>query len=64
MGQFDLVGLKHRDRVLAALNHEQPDRCLMQVGFTPGFASRLQADLGIPDAAMVNTVTETPYSSL
>ena len=25
-----------------ALNHEQPDRCPMQVGFTPEFAARLR----------------------
>lgn len=46
--------MKHRERVLTALNHEQPDRCPMQVSFTPEFASRLRADLGIPDAAMHN----------
>jgi uroporphyrinogen decarboxylase len=28
-----------------ALNHETPDRCPMQVSFTPEFADRLQADL-------------------
>jgi uroporphyrinogen decarboxylase len=37
--------MKHRDRILAALNHEQPDRCPMQVSFTPEFATRLRADL-------------------
>ena len=37
--------MKHRDRVLMALNHETPDRCPMQVSFTPEFADRLRADL-------------------
>ena len=37
--------MKHRDRVLAALHHEAPDRCPMQMSFTPEFASRLKADL-------------------
>jgi uroporphyrinogen decarboxylase len=36
--------MKHRDRVLMALNHEKPDRCPMQIGFTPEFASRLRTD--------------------
>ncbi len=39
--------MKHRDRVLAALNHETPDRCPMQVSFTPEFADRLRDDLNI-----------------
>jgi hypothetical protein len=34
--------MKHRDRVLMALNHEEPDRCSLQVSFTPEFASRLK----------------------
>jgi len=46
--------MKHRDRVLMALNHERPDRCPMQVSFTPEFAVRLRNDLGISDAAMHN----------
>jgi uroporphyrinogen decarboxylase len=37
--------MKHRDRVLAALNHEAADRCPMQISFTPEFAERLRADL-------------------
>ncbi|KAA3665493.1 MAG: hypothetical protein DWQ04_00315, partial [Chloroflexi bacterium] len=37
-----------RDRVLTALNHEIPDRCPMQISFTPEFATRLakEIDLG------------------
>jgi len=40
--------MKHRDRVLAALNNEIPDRCPMQISFTPEFATRLgkEIDLG------------------
>lgn len=37
--------MRHKDRVQTALNHEIPDRCPMQVSFTPEFAHRLQADL-------------------
>ena len=39
--------MKHRDRVLMALNHEEPDRCPMQISFTPEFATRLKNDLGL-----------------
>ncbi len=37
--------MRHRDRVMLALNHEQPDRCPMQVSFTPEFADRLRLEL-------------------
>ncbi len=37
--------MKHRERVIAALNHEEPDRCPMQASFTPEFADQLRADL-------------------
>ena len=37
--------MKPRDRVIMALNHEKPDRCPMQISFTPEFAVRLRADL-------------------
>ena len=39
--------MRPRDRVLTALNHELPDRCPMQVSFTPEFAARLRADMQI-----------------
>jgi uroporphyrinogen decarboxylase len=39
--------MKHRERVLTALNHEIPDRCPMQISFTPEFAERLKGDLQI-----------------
>ncbi|MFQ5857290.1 MAG: uroporphyrinogen decarboxylase family protein [Anaerolineae bacterium] len=41
--------MKHRDRVLTALSHEEPDRCPIQISFTPEFASRLKHDLGLTD---------------
>lgn len=41
--------MKHRDRVEMALNHEAPDRCPMQISFTPEFASRLKQDMGLID---------------
>src|SRR5512139_3981799 len=39
--------MKHRDRVLTALHHEEPDRCPMQVSFTPEFATRLHRELNL-----------------
>jgi uroporphyrinogen decarboxylase len=39
--------MKHRERVQVALEHKAPDRCPMQVSFTPEFAERLRADLDI-----------------
>ena len=39
--------MKHRERVQMALEHKAPDRCPMQVSFTPEFADRLRADLDI-----------------
>jgi uroporphyrinogen decarboxylase len=39
--------MKPRDRVLMALNHEVPDRCPMQVSFTPEFAARLEKDMNL-----------------
>jgi uroporphyrinogen decarboxylase len=46
--------MKHRDRVLMALHHEQPDRCPMQISFTPEFAAQLKSDLGLTDADFHN----------
>ena len=39
--------MKPRERVQAALNHECPDRCPMQISFTPEFARRLRKDMEI-----------------
>jgi len=36
------------------LNHEEPDRCPMQISFTPEFASRLANDLGLTDEDLYN----------
>jgi hypothetical protein len=36
------MSLNHRERVLASLNREIPDRCPMQVCFTPEFNKRLR----------------------
>jgi uroporphyrinogen decarboxylase len=41
--------MKHRERVQAALSHQEPDRCPMQISFTPEFADRLRADLAMSD---------------
>jgi uroporphyrinogen decarboxylase len=40
--------MKHRDRVVAALSHQHADRCPMQISFTPEFADRLRAEMGLP----------------
>ena len=37
-----------------ALHHEEPDRCPMQISFTPEFASRLKNDLGLTDKDLHN----------
>ena len=39
--------MKHRDRVATALGHEAPDRCPMQISFTPEFAARYRATAGL-----------------
>lgn len=41
--------MKHRERVLTALEHQEPDRCPMQISFTPEFASRLKDDMKLTD---------------
>ncbi len=46
--------MKHRDRVLTALQHEEPDRCPLQISFTPEFAGRLEADLKFKDQGFHN----------
>jgi uroporphyrinogen decarboxylase len=46
--------MKHRDRVLMALNHEESDRSPMQISFTPEFASRLKRELGLEDEDIHN----------
>lgn len=37
--------MKPKERILAALHHEAPDRCPLQVSFTPEFARRLEQDM-------------------
>jgi uroporphyrinogen decarboxylase len=39
--------MKPRERVETALRHEEPDRCPMQVSFTPEFAARLRQDMAL-----------------
>ncbi len=46
--------MNHRDRVQMALNHELPDRCPMQISFTPEFADRLREDLRIQSRKVHN----------
>jgi uroporphyrinogen decarboxylase len=43
-----------RQRVQTALNHEQPDRCPMQISFTPEFAGRLKADIQLSGEKLHN----------
>lgn len=46
--------MNHRERVLAALNHQEPDRCPMQISFTPEFADRLKEDLNLKGKGLHN----------
>jgi uroporphyrinogen decarboxylase len=46
--------MKHRERVLTALSHEVPDRCPMQMSFTPEFAALLEADMEIQQRGQHN----------
>ncbi|MBK8047830.1 MAG: hypothetical protein IPK16_12285 [Anaerolineales bacterium] len=46
--------MKHRERVQVALNHEIPDRCPMQISFTPEFADRLREELKVQGARVHN----------
>ena len=46
--------MNHRERVWTTLNHQVPDRCPMQVSFTPEFAGRLKAHLGLSEAVQHN----------
>lgn len=39
--------MKPRDRILTALHHQRPDRCPMQISYTPEFAQRLRGDMGL-----------------
>lgn len=41
--------MKPRERIIAALNREEPDRCPMQISFTPEFAGRLAADMALSE---------------
>ena len=44
--------MKPRERVQMALNHEIPDRCPMQLSFTPEFLERLKAETKLPDETL------------
>jgi len=46
--------MKHRDRVFMALEHEEADRCPMQISFTPEFANRLRAEWHFQDSSVHN----------
>ncbi len=46
--------MKHRERVRMALAHERPDRCPMQISFTPEFAVRLRDDLKLKGQGIHN----------
>jgi uroporphyrinogen decarboxylase len=46
--------MNHRERVRTALSHQEPDRCPMQISFTPEFAARLKADLQLKGQGLHN----------
>ena len=46
--------MKPRERVEIALNREEPDRCPMQISFTPEFAARLRQDMELQGRVVHN----------
>ena len=46
--------MKPRDRVSMSLKREKPDRCPMQISFTPEFAQRLREDMRLTGRAVHN----------
>ncbi len=46
--------MTHRERVLTALHHERPDRCPLQISFTPEFAARLRPVVGAGDSSQAS----------
>jgi uroporphyrinogen decarboxylase len=46
--------MKSRERVELSLNHECPDRCPFQAGFTPEFAVRLRKDISKQNLRSIN----------
>lgn len=46
--------MKHRERVRLALQHQEPDRCPLQISFTPEFAARLKVDLRLKGRGLHN----------
>jgi uroporphyrinogen decarboxylase len=46
--------MKPRERVISALAHEPPDRCPMQISFTPEFATRLKKEMGLTEGDLHN----------
>jgi uroporphyrinogen decarboxylase len=53
--------MKHRERISAALNHQEADRCPMQISFTPEFASRLEAELKTQAADGKGEMSHNPH---
>lgn len=49
-----LEKISHRERIIAALNHQEADRCPFQIGFTPEFANRLAKELNLDNSKMDN----------
>jgi uroporphyrinogen decarboxylase len=46
--------MRPRERILTALHHEKPDRCPMQISFTPEFAERVRSDMNIDEGKLHN----------
>ena len=58
------IAMKHRDRVFTALDHQPPDRCPMQISFTPEFAARLRAAMRMDGSRPITrTAAATPTPS-
>ena len=57
--------MKHRERVMAALEHHETDRCPMQISFTPEFAERLHVDPRLRDRpGGLQTASASPHGGL
>ena len=46
--------MKHWERLSMSLNHEEPDRCPLQISFTLEFAARLRASVNITSGSHYN----------
>ncbi len=53
--------MRHRERVLMALDRQQPDRCPMQISFTPEFARRLREHMHVAGRLGTGQLDHNPH---